>query len=159
MLKYSEMNERDKRKRHKMIMHWPALLITAFLLFVEVNYTAIMTMYMGLMVIELVIFGLMDVKFNYSLGALLIDTIYLFAMNAIVIYLITPFFLFSLNELTIPNYIFTNAIRLSVSFICFHLIWYAYINLTIKIKKNPLLKWKWEVTGIIASEKKKIAIK
>ncbi|GAB2479365.1 hypothetical protein GCM10008929_01350 [Alkalibacterium psychrotolerans] len=159
MLKYSELTEEDKRKRHKMIMHWPAFLITIFLMFSEVNYAAIMTMYTGLIVIELVIFGLLDIKFNYSLKELLIDTMYLLLMTLTVVYLVTPLFLYLLNDWTATNYIFTNSIRLAVSFIYYHLFWYSYINLSIKIKKNPLLKWKWEVTRLIASDKKRFAVK
>lgn len=159
LLKYSELSERDKRRRHQMIMHWPAFLITFFLMFSEVNYAVIMTLYTGMMVIELVIFGLLDIKFNYSLIELLKDALFLFFTNLTVVYLVTPLFLFALNYLTAANYIFTNNIRLAVSFIHFYLFWYAFINLTIKIKKNPLLKWKWEVTGIMASDKKRFAVK
>lgn len=159
MLKNSELTERDKRRRHQMIIHWPAFLITTFLMFIEVNYTLIMILYTGLLVIELVIFGLFDIKYNYSLKELLQDTLYLFFMNLAVVYLVTPVFLVMLNNLTAANYTFTNTIRLAVSFILFHLFWYNYINLTIKIKNNPLLKWKWEVTGIIASDKKRFAVK
>lgn len=159
MLKYSELTESDKRRRHKMIMHWPAFLITLFLMGSEVNYAVIMMMYTGMMVIELVIFGLLDIKYNYSLVELLKDSLYLFVMNLAIAYLVTPNFLFVLNYLTAVEYTFTNTISLAVSFIYFQLFWFAYINLTIKIKKNPLLKWKWEVTGIFSSDKKRFAVK
>lgn len=159
LLKYSELNERNKRRRHKRIVLWPASVITMFLMINGVNYGAIMTMYTSLMVIELVIFGLMDIKYNYSLGELFKDSFYLFIMNVAIIYLVTPNFLILLNYLTNAEYTFTNTINLVVSFIYFHLFWYSYIILTIKVKKTPLLKWKWELTGILASDKKRFAIK
>lgn len=159
MLEFNELSEAEKRRRYKMIMELPAFIFGFSLSLVDINYILIMTMFTGIVVIELIIFGLMDVKYNYSLGGFISDMVYLFSMNFFVTVLATPGFLYILNQITEISYTFTNVIRLTVSFVLLYLAWYSYIMITIKMKKNPDLKWKWDVTGIVASDTKTVAVK
>lgn len=159
MLKYSELTERDKRRRYKLIVELPVFILGFSLSIFEFNYILILTMVTGIMVIDLIIFGLMDIKYNYSLSEFIKDMVYLFSMNFFVTYLATPSFLYMLNQVTTVTYTFTNVIRLTVSFVLLYLAWYTYVIFSIKLKKNPALKWKWDVTGFIYSEKKRFAVK
>ncbi|MCC5895305.1 MAG: hypothetical protein JJU16_07565 [Alkalibacterium sp.] len=159
MLKYNELEERDRRRRFKMIMELPAFIIGFSLSLFEFNYILIMTMVTGILVIELIIFGLMDVKYNYSLSDFVKDMMFLFTLNFLVTLLATPGFLYTLNQATSATYTFTNVIRLTVSFTLLYASWYVYIIMMIRLKKKPDLKWKWDVTGIIASDKKRFAVK
>lgn len=159
MLKYDELAERIKRRRYKWIMEMPAFIIGFSLSLIDFNYVLIMTMFTGIVVIELIIFGLMDVKYNYALGEFAKDMTYLFSMNFLITLMVTPGFLYILNQATAASYTFTNVIKLTVSFTLLYLVWYSYIMMNIRVKKNPSLKWKWDMTGIIAFDKKRIAVK
>lgn len=159
MLKFSELTERERCRRYKMVMELPTFIIGFSLSLIDFNYILIMTMVTGIVVIELIIFGLMDVKYNYSLGEFAKDMLYLFSMNFFVTMLATPGFLYILNQLTPVLYTFTNVIRLTVSFTLLYLAWYTYVMLMVKMRKKPELKWKWDVTGLMAFHTKRVAVK
>jgi hypothetical protein len=159
LLKYSELTEKDKRRRYKMLVELPLFLAGIILSAFDFDFRFIMTMVTGIMVIELIIFGLMDIKFNYSLSEFITDMIFLFVMNFFVVLIATPGFLYTLNQATERTYIFTNIIELIVSFTLLHTAWYIYIILSCKVRKNPSLKWKWDVTGAFHSDGSRFAVK
>lgn len=159
MLKNGEFAEAVWLRRYKWIMEIPALIIGFTLSLFEFNYIFIMTLVTGLIVIKLIIFGLMDIQYNYALKEFITDMVYLFSVNFFVTVMATPSFLYTLNSATEATYTFTNVIRLTVSFVLLYLAWYMYIILTVKVKKNLYLRWKWDVTRIIASDKKRLSVK
>lgn len=75
LLKYSELTEEDKRRRYKMLVELPIFLAGLILSTFDFDFRYILTMVTGIMVIELIILGLMDIKFNYSLSEFIVDMI------------------------------------------------------------------------------------
>ncbi|OJF93267.1 hypothetical protein [Alkalibacterium sp. 20] len=155
ILKFDELTERDKKKRYKALFVLPSIAIL-FLLFSEnFNYIFMSFVVVAFMLIELIIFGLMDTKYHYALSDFLKDGLYLILSSFIITYAAAPIVLkLFTRQMNLSDFAL-NGLKFFVAMLLLYGTWFSIVLIQSKIRKRSE-RWKWDVTGFVSGDKKKI---
>jgi len=154
ILKYSESTEQNKKKRYKALFALPSFIVLLLLLSENFNYIFISFVVTAFILIELIIFGLMDTKYYYSISDFMKDGFYLIVSSAVITYYAAPalVYLFTLNMNLTQTLL--NGLNFFVSMLLLYGVWFVIILTQSRMKKRSE-RWKWYVTGLFSNEKKK----
>lgn len=155
ILKYSEQNEQNKKKRYKALFALPSFIVLLLLLSENFNYIFISFVVTAFILIELIIFGLMDSKYHYSLSDFLKDSAYLSVSIFVITYLVTPVLLSLFTRNMNLSQTLLNGLNVFISMLLLYGSWFSIILAQSRVKKRSE-RWKWDVTGLFNNEKEKI---
>ena len=154
ILKYGELSERDKKKRYKALFALPSITVL-FLLFSEnFNYIFISFVVVAFILIELIIFGLMDTKYHYAVSDFLKDSVYLIIASLVITYFVAPFILgLFTSQMNLSEQVL-NGLKFFIAMLLLYGTWFGIVLIQSKVRKRSE-RWKWKVTGLFSSEKTK----
>ncbi|MER2063442.1 MAG: hypothetical protein ABS873_02215, partial [Alkalibacterium sp.] len=149
-----ETNERIKKKRYKALFALPAFTVLMLLLSENFSYIFISFVVLAFILIQLIIFGLMDTKYHYSIGSFLKDSAYLILSSVLITYLLAPWLisLFTSN-MNLTDFVL-NGLNFFVSMLLLYGAWFSIVSMQSRSGKR-LERWKWEVIGLSMRDKKK----
>lgn len=152
ILKYNEKSERDKKRRYKALFALPSFIVLILLLSENFNYIFITFVIIAFILIELIIFGLMDTKYHYYLSDFMKDGVYLIVTGFFITYLAVPVLITFLTRDMILSDTMLNGLRFFVSILLLYGAWFSIILVQGSLKKRSE-RWKWEVTGLYNTQK------
>lgn len=149
ILKFNELTENEKKKRYKALFSLPSLAVLFLLLLQNFNYIFISFVVVALILIELIIFGLMDTKYDYTLSAFLKDSLYLIGSSFIVTYSVGPMVLSTITDQMNLSDPVMNALQFFVAMLLLYGIWFSIVRFQSKLNKRSE-EWKWKMTGLFS---------
>lgn len=153
ILNFSELSEQEKKQRYKVMYTIPSLAILMLLLSADFNYIFMSFIVVAFILIELIIFGLMDSKYDYSLSGFLKDSLYLMLSSFVVTYIAVPLIFSVVTKNMNLSDTILNGLNFSVSMFLLYGSWFTIVALQSKVKKKTE-RWKWEITRIFYDNKK-----
>ena len=149
ILKFNELTENEKKKRYKALFSLPSLAVLFLLLLQNFNYIFISFVVVALILIELIIFGLMDTKYDYTLSAFLKDSLYLIGSSFIVTYSVGPMVLSTITDQMNLSDPVMNALQFFVAMLLLYGTWFSIVRFQSKLNKRSE-EWKWKMTGLFS---------
>lgn len=149
ILKFNELTEDRKKTLYKALFLLPSLAVLFLLLVQNFNYIFISFVVVAFILIELIIFGLMDTKYDYSLSAFLKDSLYLIASSFTVTYSVGPMVLSTITDQMNLSDPVMNALQFLVAMLLLYGIWFSIVRFQSKLNKRSE-EWKWKMTGLFS---------
>ncbi|SFC36012.1 hypothetical protein SAMN04488102_105127 [Alkalibacterium subtropicum] len=154
ILKYSESNEQDKNKRYKALFALPSFIVLLLLLSEDFNYIFMSFVVVAFILIELIIFGIMDTIYHYSLSDFLKDGFYLIVSSIIITYLAAPIIMSLITRYMTLSHTILNGLKFFLSLLLLYGTWFSIVTMQSKLRRKSEM-WKWEVIGFFNSGKEK----
>lgn len=158
ILKYGELTEVGKKNRYKALFVLPSFAVLILLLSKNFSYIFISLVVVAFILIELIIFGLMDTKYHYTLGDFMKDTVFLIISIVIITYFVGPRLLLLLTGRMNLSEAVLNGLQFFVSMLLLYGAWFSIILTQSRIRKRSE-EWKWQVTGLFSNEKSRVNAK
>ena len=155
ILKYSELAERDKKKRYKALFALPSFAVLLLLLSENFSYIFITFVVVAFILIELIIFGLMDTQYHYTLGDFSKDGACLIVSSAIITYVFSPALLSLFTRYMNLTDTVLNGLSFFLAMLLLYGSWLGIVSLQSRIRKRSE-EWKWALTSFFSLDKKKI---